>query len=172
MGIKLEVGKEYRTANGKLVQINHLNKEHYANCSKYNEHVYVGSMVGTHGQFFYTENGAYDTIISDYDIVSEHPHSSCPNMTVAEQMQSILAKATEIVSHEDELLTHLTNTYQEIQKSLEDYLDDYVAVGINSIDFELCMPEIKVAACQHSYKTYDSGWTKYEYCEFCQEKKI
>lgn len=25
--------------------------------------------------------------------------------------------------------------------------------------------------CAHSWKVYDSGWSRYEYCEKCQEKK-
>jgi hypothetical protein len=26
-------------------------------------------------------------------------------------------------------------------------------------------------SCDHSWKTYDSGWTKYEYCAHCDTKK-
>lgn len=29
----------------------------------------------------------------------------------------------------------------------------------------------KPPSCQHQWLTYDSGWTKYEYCKHCDEKK-
>jgi hypothetical protein len=39
----------------------------------------------------------------------------------------------------------------------------------DSID--LLAPSLKCEPCTHSWKTYDSGWNKYDYCEKCNIKE-
>ena len=147
-----------------------------------NDRVFVKS-IGKEGRIasIFTTLTA-DTYTSEYEISYDIPnHNVYTDYPVSEYLgtkQVLISVDESDLQSCDDMLAYLKKeTEKELEKIDKIHVPDAIRYMFGSFPRTATIAELDVASgymaasCQHTWKTYDSGFSKYEYCSICDIKK-
>lgn len=111
-------------------------------------------------QSFFMKSTFFRTNESDLELFKEAVTFEVEDKMTASEIGALMNKTVkEMYSHINDANRYITVTLPEARNCKDNY--SYKITSVN--------PKL---LCSHKWEVYDSGWSKYEFCSKCDEKKI